>query len=556
MKSLIILFGLVVLSGKTLSAGLQELVSRAWVDGDRLNVAFRQPVSVTDARGFRLVGGVARIKSLLNAPSATQLTFSLTDHALPDDQFRLLHWSAMSDLRQADRSVPDWEVPVVNKTIRYDGDGTIYYVSTAGLDTYLGTDSLRPLRTLSQAQRLARPGDYILLRRGDTFRNTAVRIAKSGEAGQYLTFGAYGRGARPIVTHAEEDLVVIADQHYVQVDNWHLQVRGDGEKGVYLMGDCRHAIISNCHVEGFGKPLYGINFGKNDGAAKRVVNPRILNNRVSGFLVNIISTGYPYDGTHEVEGGLIENNQVGKTRSMKNGDGIDAQRGRFHGLVIRKNQVHGYFDDGIDLYGADSVIVEHNIVHSPQQPSNSGQGIKAGGLTRNETIDGHQSSNIIVRYNTVHSLFNRISSTGSQNGINANDGASGQIHGNLVYNVQGHGIVISGPIHSWQVHHNIVVNAEEVALNIWTEGNSDSQVVIAHNVLGGKQGDIKVNTRTTDRLITGLDNELIHQKTSGNYHSISDRRADAKTIFFNANQLELGLKLAYRKHLLVNSAKN
>lgn len=555
MKSLIILFGLVVLSGKTLSAGLQELVSRAWVDGDRLNVAFRQPVSVTDARGFRLVGGVARIKSLLNAPSATQFTFSLTDHALPDDQFRLLYWSTMSDLRQGDRLVQDWEVSVANQSARYEGSGTIYYVSTAGLDTYLGTDSLRPLRTLSQAQRLARPGDYILLRRGDTFRNTAVGVTKSGEAGRYLTFATYGQGAQPIVTHAEEDLVVIEDQHYVHIDNWHLQVRGDGEKGVYLMGDCRHAIVSNCRVEGFGKPLYGINFGKNDGAAKKVINPKIINNQVSGFLVNIISTGYPYDGTHEVGGGLIENNRVGKTRSVKNGDGIDVQRGRFHGLVVRKNEVYGYFDDGIDLYGADSVIVEHNVVQSPQQPSDSGQGIKAGGLTRNETIDGYQSSNIVVRYNKVHSLLNQVSSTGSQNGINANDGASGQIYGNLVYDVQGHGIVISGPIHSWRVHHNIVVNAEKAALNVWTEGDSDSRVVIAHNVLGGKQGDIKVNTRSTGKLITGLDNELIHQKTSGHYRSISDQRVDARTVFYDVNQLELGLKPAYYKHLLVDSAR-
>ena len=450
----------------------------------------------------------------------------------------------------------DWEVPVANQTTHYGGTGTIYYVSTVGRDAYLGTDSLRPLRTLFQAQRLARPGDYILLRRGDTFRNTAVRVTKSGEAGQYLTFAAYGKGAQPIVTHAEEDLVVIADQHYVQIDNWHLQVHGDGEKGVYLMGNSRHAIISNCCVEGFGKPLYGINFGKNDGAAKKVVNPSILNNQVSGFLVNIISTGYPYDGTHEVEGGLIENNRVGKTRSVKNGDGIDVQRGRFHGLVVRKNKVQGYFDDGIDLYGADSVIVEHNAIYDPQQPSDSGQGIKAGGLTRNETIDGYQSSNVIIRYNTVHSLFNRVSSAGSQNGINANDGATGQIYGNLVHNVQGNGIVISGPILSWQVHHNIVVNAEKVALNVWTEGESDSQVVIAHNVLGGKQGDIKVNTRTTNRPITGSDNELIHQKTSGNYRSPNDQPVDAKTIFYDVNQLELGLKPAYRKYLLVSSAKN
>lgn len=556
MRSLGTLIALLIISGKTYSADVQESVSHVRVEGNRLTVAFSHPVSVTDARSFRLVGGVARIKSLLKGQGTTELTFSLTDHALPDDQFRLLYWSAMGDLRQEDALMRDWEVPVVNQTDRYGGTGTIYYVSTAGLDAYVGTDSLHPLRTIDQAQRLAQPGDYILLRRGDTFRNTTVRITKSGNAGRYLTFAAYGRGPRPIVTHAEEDLVTIADQHYVQVDNWHLKVRGDGEKGVHLIGDCQHAIVSNCHVEGFGKPLYGINFGKNDGATKKVVNPRILNNQVSGFLVNIISTGYPYDGTHEVEGGLIENNRSGKTRSVKNGDGIDVQRGRFHGLIVRKNEVYGYFDDGIDLYGADSVIIEHNIIHSPQQPSDSGQGIKAGGFTRNETLDGHQSTNIIVRYNTVHSLFNRVSNTGSQNGINANDGASGQIYGNLVYNVQGHGIVISGPIHFWKVHHNIVANAEAVALNVWTDGSSDNQVIIAHNVLGGKQGDIKVNTRTTGKPVIGSHNQLIHQKASGNYRSSTDRQLDAEAIFYDVDQVNLGLKPPYCKYLQGDSLEN
>ncbi len=553
MRSFGTLLILLILSGKTFSVGPQELVSYAWVKGNRLTVVFLRPVSVTDSHGFRLVGGAARIESLLKSQSATQLTFSLTDHALPDDQFRLLYWSAIGNIRTAEALIGDWEVPVENRSDHYGGTGTIYYVSTAGFDAYVGTDSLRPLRTVTQAQRLARPGDYILLRRGDTFQNTAVRITKSGAVGRYLTFATYGRGPQPIVTHAEKDIVTIADQHYVHLDNWHLQVRGDGEKGVYLTGDCQQAIVSNCRVKGFGKPLYGINFGKNDGAAQQVVNPIIINNEVSGFLVNIISTGYPYDGTHEVQGGLIENNRSGQTRSVKNGDGIDVQRGRFHGLIIRKNEVYGYFDDGIDLFGADSVIVEHNTVHSPQQPSDSGQGIKAGGLTRNETINGHQSTNIIVRYNTVHSLFNRASDTGSQNGINANDGASGQIYGNLVYNVQGHGMVISGPIRSWQVHHNIVVNAGAVALNVWTEGNTDNQVVIDHNVLGGKQGDIKASTRTTGKPVAGSNNQLIHQKTSGNYRSPSDRQTDANAVFYEDNQLNFVLKPIYYRYLHPNS---
>ena len=549
MKYIMLIVGLLVASGGEGSAIGQKLIRSAWVVDDQLTVKFEQSVDVTNDEGFRLVGGVARISALLTGQSTRLLTFSLTDHVLPDDEFRVLYWSALGDLRQKDSLVSDWAVSVVNQSIHYGGAGTIYYVSTTGRDAYLGTDSVRPLRTVAQAQQLAQPGDYILLRRGDTFLNTSVKMTSSGRAGQYLTFAAYGRGAQPVITHTEEDVVTIADRHYVHVDNWHLQVRGSGEKGVYIMGNCQHPVISNCRVEGIGKPLYGINFGKNDGITKGTVHPKILNNQVSGFMVNIISTGYPYDGTHEIDGGLIENNLSGNTRSIANGDGIDAQRGQFHGLVIRKNEVFGYYDDGIDVFGADSIVIEHNTVHHPQQPSNSGQGIKAGGLTLNEPINGRQSANIIVRYNTVHSLYNNVDDSGSQSGINANDGASGQVYGNLIYDVGGHGIVVSGPIHHWEVHHNIVINAGEAALNVWTQGNDDYRVTIANNVLGGDITDIKVNTRSTGKTIVGEKNQLVHQKTMGKYHGSSDYQANLRAVFHDPRQLNLGVKPAYFHYL-------
>ena len=537
--------------------GQCQKVKQVWVEDNQLVIVFDKAVEVNRSEGFRLIGGAARIKSMSADQQPTQITFILTDHVLPDDQFTLLYWPELGDIRiGSEKLQTSLNVAVTNRADQYQGRGMLYYVSTSGNDAFVGTDPSHPLRTVRQAQKMAQAGDYILLKRGDTFRNTFVDIEKSGLPDRYLTFAAYGQGEQPIVEHDLEDVVTVTDQEYVLIDNWHVKVKGNGETGIYLAGNCRYPVISNCRVEGSGKPQYGINYGKNDGPQEKVVYPQILNNHVTGCLWNIISTGYPYDGTHEVMGGLVENNVSAKNRSLKNGDGIDAQRGKFHGLVIRKNEIYDYFDDGIDLFSADSVIVEYNTIHTPQQPSSSGQGIKAGGLTNADKINGYQSTNIIIRHNVVYDIYNKVSDAGSHNGIQTNEGASGEIYGNLVYDVQGSGIVVSGAIKHWEVHHNIVVNAQEAGLNIWTEGSKDNQIEVYNNILEGEQADIKVNTRTTQQKVTGRNNVLVHGKAAGAYQGQDDQPADLATLFVNPTKHDFRLKPFYKQYLGTDRVEN
>src|SRR5690606_33252528 len=106
--------------------------------------------------------------------------------------------------------------------------------------------------------------------------------------------------------------------------------------------------------------------------------------------------------------------------------------GKYHGLIIRKNEVYGWYDDGMDFYASEDVIIEYNTLHSPQQPASSGQAIKAGGITRTEPVVGHRSKNIVVRYNTVYNLYNHVNEEGSHNGIQTNSGGSGKVYGNVV----------------------------------------------------------------------------------------------------------------------------
>ncbi|MDF9796745.1 hypothetical protein OKW21_002008 [Catalinimonas alkaloidigena] len=512
-----------------------------------LEVSFSENVHVSNADGFRLVGGAARIKSILGGSGSNQLIFSLTDFVLPDDEFSLLHWPELSDASSSSGRLPAYNnFSVDNQARAYHGKGNQWFVSTSGNDGFKGNSPQAPLRTIDKAQSLAQPGDYILLKRGDSFANTSVIIAKSGTADNYLSFSAYGNGPKPVLQHDSRDIFTVEDRDFVLIDNLHLKVRGNGETGVYIMGSSKYTVVANCRIEGIGSPHHGINYGKNDGNNKTVVSPFLLNNFITGFRWNIRSSGFPYDGTHEVRGGLIENNVCADNRATSDGDGISAQRGKYFGLIIRKNEIYGYYDDGIDLFSADNVIAEYNTVHSPLQPATSGQGIKAGGLTRADIIKGHQSTNITIRYNTVYNLYNKVNNDGSHNGIQTNSGSSGKVYGNVVYDVKGHGIVVSGPIQQWEVYNNTVVNAGDAGIRVWTDGSQDYNVKIYNNILQGKKGDIVVSTNTTKKNVDGKNNILLSGTASGNYSKGKDITAKINEIFVNPDDKNFSLTDKYK----------
>jgi hypothetical protein len=78
-----------------------------------------------------------------------------------------------------------------------------YFVSNEGDDSASGTSPTSPWRTIDKVNRSSfEAGDAILFRRGDTWRE-ALSITWSGEAGAYITFGAYGQGARPRILGSE-----------------------------------------------------------------------------------------------------------------------------------------------------------------------------------------------------------------------------------------------------------------------------------------------------------------------------------------------------------------
>jgi len=73
-----------------------------------------------------------------------------------------------------------------------------YYVSNAGSDEKEGTSPEAPWKTLAHVNQAdLQPGDTVLLKRGDSWREQLVPT--SGSEDGYVTYGAYGEGPKPLL---------------------------------------------------------------------------------------------------------------------------------------------------------------------------------------------------------------------------------------------------------------------------------------------------------------------------------------------------------------------
>ncbi|MCD6496328.1 MAG: right-handed parallel beta-helix repeat-containing protein, partial [Candidatus Aenigmarchaeota archaeon] len=82
--------------------------------------------------------------------------------------------------------------------------GTIYYVSSSlGDDSRDGLTPQTAWRTISKVNSMTlQPGDAVLFRRGDTWRET-LTVPSSGNSTDYITFSAYGTGDKPRILGSE-----------------------------------------------------------------------------------------------------------------------------------------------------------------------------------------------------------------------------------------------------------------------------------------------------------------------------------------------------------------
>ena len=535
---------------------------------NQIVVNFDRPVKVSDAKGFRLIGGAARIERLISGSGTQQLKFQLTDYVLPDDQFTLVYWGGLGDATVDKKGLTDTDpIKVTNSADEYRGSGTVYYVSSSsGNDQNDGRSPQKPLKNIDRAQDKVKPGDYVLLKRGDQW-NTRLIIRKSGSKGRYITYASYGGGAKPIVMSAVNGVdkvrgreitmatITIRAVDYIHIDNIHVKTSGVGsprtkDDGIQIGDGAKYAVVSNCIAQGIGSHgNWGIRVTV--GRLPNTTYPQVLNSEVFNYYANLGTQLWPYDGKHGIEkGGLIENcisrDPISPNSVVKAPwENIMINRGDFNGFVIRKNKVYNYAISGIETYGSKNVIVEYNEVYGPLNYNAGGRAIKAGGYNDpGQTASGVgelYSENIIVRYNKVHDITR--GNTNHVNGIDANNTRSGEIYGNLIYNVRNHGIKIPSKVNGkgWRVHHNTVLDCGEDAIHVYSSGPNAAEVTIYNNIAQGKKFDINCVVNGTSKRIAGKNNILLNNKVGGKYQGEGDTKAGLNELFANSSKRDYRL---------------
>lgn len=177
--------------------------------------------------------------------------------------------------------VTDDDVPPI---VGDDGEGwtefelhpnarTFYVSSSIGKSSNSGLTPDKPLATLAQGAAKLRSGfgDWLLLRRGDTFLDSFGVIADlRGKSADYpVLIGAYGEleDPRPIISppasmnaihvKGEASHFALMSLHFKSRDNNGIH----GARGIYWRGDGRNLLIEDCLVEGFAHNVTALGDG-------------------------------------------------------------------------------------------------------------------------------------------------------------------------------------------------------------------------------------------------------------------------------------------------------
>ncbi|MBC9933044.1 right-handed parallel beta-helix repeat-containing protein [Chitinophaga qingshengii] len=261
-----------------------------------------------------------------------------------------------------------------------------YYIDDNGSDTSNGRSPATAWKTLAKVNTVTfQPGDSVLFKRGGSWTGTLV-IKSSGAAGANITFGAYGSGDKPRITGNNSTLsaVLIQDARYLTFENFDIShpraVRPPDMAlcGIYV------ALATNGAYP-------GISIKNND--IHDVEGMPITNRHMqAGIFVRSNATQAYFDSL------LIENNHLERcsSRGIMMGDGTNKDTTFYNNHVtIRKNMIDNTALEGIIVYTAKNVLIEHNRVLNA--------GAYTLGVNMNIVLAGlwGRGKNMLIQYNEV-----------------------------------------------------------------------------------------------------------------------------------------------------------
>src|SRR4030042_1982301 len=125
---------------------------------------------------------------------------------------------------------------------------TYYIDATAGNDANLGTSQSNAWKTISKVNSATfSPGDQILFKRGETWRETLI-IDDTGEAENPIIFKGYGSGSKPIIQNTSGNYynIIRVTGGYITIDGLQLKDLPKGY-GIELQG-IGHNLINNVEI--------------------------------------------------------------------------------------------------------------------------------------------------------------------------------------------------------------------------------------------------------------------------------------------------------------------
>ncbi len=447
------------------------------------------------------------------------------------------------------------KIALPDKAIYVDGPGG-KGLKNGGNDYNDGRTISKPLRTISKANQIAKPGDTIIVRGG--VYNEQIRPSRSGQKGKPITYQGYNselptiNTKNPIKINKRSYIVVDGFKLYSSVDTYRAAVRFDGTHNKLINSQIINPAVkpgnpenrSDYRADNF--PEFGLVVAKSKfntlqnniisgwrqglgaGGAEDLV---VKNNIIAGNIHTEIDIG-PRPGRESKNDSrllrqLYEKNIIGASLTS---DGIQTESGtpgviNVRGIVIRDNIFYFNAENALDFKSGGDILIEGNLFVATLG-DNDGMGVRntstgnsverAGTITRGSS---RESERIIIRKNVFY------------------DNAAGISTKDIHWKVYNNTIVANnrdayGPNSNFDINPKGVIPRQSVPqsfLGISMSSNSGT-VVLNNIIIDNKHGMIRlINYGGKDRVI----DHNLYANSYGSVKFIVGRNLEAKAFNFD-----------------------
>lgn len=392
---------------------------------------------------------------------------------------------------------------------------TYYVSSSVGSDSNSGTSPSYPWKSLFKVNSSSlKPGDSILFKKGDTWRET-LTVPSPGSAGNPITFGAYGTGNPPIVSGATAgsswDQTAIVGTP-LPPNTWRCYYASAPtvvwfQEGSTIKQGKKRTVLNDVNAkydwyydaQGYLVVYSATNPGLAFGAVEGATRDKAITASAKNY-ITVTGLDLRYTKSYGIQNRngsnwIIDGNVVHHIGAIgqawpSEGIGIEAGMGSGSALsnTVSNNTIYETGRHGVDLIGTSGGacsdnIVEKNIIYNSYHT----------GIDLNNGGAGTNSRNII-RYNKIYADSSYGDFAIACNGVygDANSGSvieATEIYYNLFYNLPGKGIENGVRMTNTVIYNNTVANKNPLDAG-WREGIKISNtgvegVIVKNNIVYG-----------------------------------------------------------------------